>query len=467
MKTHKQKRDPLGLSWIGAGMIFLCNPLINIIDILPDFIGLLMIMHGLSKAAEVTDHLGDARDGFAKLAIVSTAQMCIVFTLPFNSSSYIMLMTFTFNVLSTIFFLPAVSHLFAGFSYAALRTGATAPSVVPSRGALRGKNQKYSSVAALQVFTYIAFFARAAGSVLPLIPTIFVSHYVGQGSVDWTEYINILYGISCIVVLAVCLPWLLRFRRYIKGICADRTLTDTLWQKYANEILPNKGYLAAKRTRILLILSTIACGLCFCIYFDYVNMLPGILPVAFLIVVFAYLKQDYKKHALWGIILSVLTGAVSILHEALLIHYTGGLNNYTPDSFAFGVKQAVILYPRIMVVCAAEAIFTIAAFAVLLYLLYRMMDAHIITYTGQFYRTEDQSAAEITRIRKGLRQRMLFTCVIGSIALLLNGAYASLAPWFPAIWILGGLLVGLFTYGMYTVYSFMNENLYARILRNY
>lgn len=467
MKTHKQRRDPLGLSWIGTGMIFLCNPLINIIDILPDFIGLLMIMHGLSKAAEVTDHLGDARDRFAKLAIVSAVQTCIVFTLPFNSNSYIMLMAFTFSVINAIFFLPAVSHLFAGFSYAALRTGATAPNAVPSRGALRGKNQKYSSVAALQVFTYIAFFARAAGSVLPLIPTTFVSHYVGQENVDWGEYIHILYGISCIVVLAISLPWLLRFRRYMKGICADQTLTNTLWQKYADEILPNKGYLTAKRMRVLLILSAIACGLCFCIYFDYVNMLPGILPAAFLIVIFTCLKQDYKKHALWGIILSVLTGAVSILHEALLIRYTGGLNNYTPNSFALGVKQATILYPRIMVVCAAEALFTVAAFAMLLYLLYRMMNAHIIAYTGQFYRTEDQSAAEITRIRKGLRQRMLFTGVIGSIALLLNGAYASLAPWIPAIWILSGLLVALFTYGMYTVYSFMNENLYARILRNY
>lgn len=467
MKTHKQKRDPLGLFWIGVGMIFLCNPLINIIDILPDFIGLLMIMHGLSKAAEVTDHLGDARDGFAKLAVVSAAQTCIVFTLPFNSSSYIMLMAFTFSVLSAIFFLPAVSHLFAGFSYAALRTGSAAPNAVPSRGALRGKNQKYSSVTALQIFTYVAFFIRAAGSVLPLVPTIFVSHYVGQEGVNWAEYINILYGLSCIVVLAVCLPWLLRFRRYIKGICGDQTLTNTLWQKYTDEILPNKGYLAAKRMRIILILSAIACGLCFCIYFDYVNMLPGILSTAFLIVIFAYLKQDYKQYALWGIILSVLTGAVSILHEALLIHYTGGLNNYTPASFAFGTKQATVLYPRIMVACAAEAIFTIAAFAVLLYLLHRMMDAHIITYTGQFYRTEDQSVSEITRIRKGLRQRMLFTRITGSIALLLNGAYASLAPWFPAIWILGGLLVALFTYGMYTVYSFMNENLYARILRNY
>ena len=62
---------------------------------------------------------------------------------------------------------------------------------------------------------------------------------------------------------------------------------------------------------------------------------------------------------------------------------------------------------------------------------------------------------------------MLFTKIIGGAALLLNGAYAGLAPWFPGVWILNGLLVALFTYGMYTVYSYMNENLYVRILRNY
>lgn len=467
MKTHKQKRDPLGLSWIGTGMIFLCNPLINIIDILPDFIGLLMIMHGLSKAAEVTDHLEDARDRFAKLAIVSAVQTCIVFTLPNNSASYIMLMAFTFSVLSAIFFLPAVSHLFAGLSYAGLRTGATAPGAVPSRGALRGKNKKHSSVNALQVLTYAAFFARAAGSVLPLVPTIFVSHYVGQVGVDWAQYIHILYGLSCIAVLAVCLPWLLRFRRYIKGICADPILTDALWEKYCAEVLPNQGYVAAKRTRTVLILSAIACGLCFCIYFDYVNILPGILPAAFLIVVFAYLKRDYKKHAVWGIVLSVTAGAVSILNEALLIQYTGGLNNYTPASFALGVKHAMELYPRIIIAGAAEAVFTVAAFAVLLYLLQHLISTHITAYTRQFCRTEDQAVSEIARMQKGLGQRMLFTKIIGGAALLLNGAYAGLAPWFPGVWILNGLLVALFTYGMYTVYSYMNENLYVRILRNY
>lgn len=467
MKTHKQKRDPLGFSWIGTGMIFLCNPLINIIDILPDFIGLLMIMHGLSKAAEVTDHFGDARDRFARLAILSAVQTCIVFTLPYNSGSYIMLMAFTFNVLSAIFFLPAVSHLFSGFSYAALRTGATSPNAVPSRGTLRGKNQKYSSVAALRVFTYAAFFIRAAGSVLPLIPYVFVNDYVGQETIDWTQYINVLYVLSCIVVLAVSIPWLIRFRRYIKGICADQVLTDALWKKYTDNVLPNKGYLAAKKMRLLLIFSILACGLCFCIYIDYVNMLPGILPAALLITVFIYLKKDCGKYAIWGIVLSALTGAVSVLNEVLLIQYTGGLNNYTPASFALGAKRAMVLYPKIMISCGAESIFTVAAFAVLLYLLRRLIGTHISAFTGRFYRTEDQAASEIARMEKGLQQRILFTGITGCAALLLNGAYASLAPWFPAIWILNGLLVALFTYGMYTIYTYMNENLYARILRNY
>lgn len=466
MKTHKQKKDPLGLSWIGAGMIFLCNPLINVIDILPDFIGMFMVIHGLSKAAEVTDHLGDARDGFAKLAIVSMIQTGIIFTLPFNTDSYTMLMAFSIGVVSAIYFVPAVSHLFEGFSYISLRIGATSPNAVPSRGALRGKNKKYSSVTSLQVLTYVAFFVRVGGSVLPLIPSIFVNDYVGEG-VNWAQYSGILYVFSWIVGLIFSIPWLLRFRRYIKGMCADTVLTGTLWQRYKEEVLPNKGYLAAKKMRIIFILAIVACGLTFCMYVDYVNIVPNIFSAAFLIAVFAYLKKDYKKYALWGIILSILLSATSILTEVLLVDYTGGVNNYTPASFALGVKRAQEMYPRIMISTFIEAILAIAAFAILLYLLHQLSQSHISAYAGRFYRTEDQATSEIARLKKGVHNRIRFTATIGCVALLLNGAYACIAPWAPVIWILNGLMVGLFTYGMYRVYAYMQENLYSRILRNY
>ena len=467
MKTHKQKKESLGLAWIGAGLIFLCNPLINIIDILPDFIGLLMIMHGLSKAAEVADHLGDARDCFAKLAVLSAAQLGIVFTLPFNTDSYTMLMAFSCAVVSAIFFVPAMSHLFAGFSYIALRSGAQSPEAVPSRGTLRGKSEKYSSVAALQLLTYVAFFVRAAGSVLPLIPSIFVSDYVGMPGVDWAQYIGVLYAVSWVAGFAVSIPWLLRIRRYIKGMCADPILTNFLWEKYAHEILPNKGYLAAKKMRVVLILAIIACGLCFSMYMDYVNILPSLFTAAFLIAVFACLKKDYKKQAIWGISLCVLLGICSILTEVWLFDYTGGVNNYTPASFSLGVKRALSLYPKIMISSWVEAILSIAAFALCLYILRQVILSHIHAFAGRFYRTQDQAASEIARLETGIQKRMLFTAVAGAVALLLGGAYSTIAPWTPEIWILNGVAVGVFTYGMYRIYSYINENLYLRILRNY
>lgn len=467
MKTHKQKKESLGLSWIGAGMIFLCNPMINIVDILPDFIGLLMIMHGLTKAAEVTDHLGDARDSFAKLSIVSAAQFGIVFTLPFNTDSYTMLMAFSSAVVSAILFVPAMSHLFAGFSYIALRTGAESPSAVPSRGTLRGKNQKYSSVRALQILTYAAFFARAVGSVLPLIPSIFVSDYVGVPGVNWSQYIGVLYIFSWLVGLMVSIPWLLRFRRYIKGMCADTVLTSALWQKYTDEILPDKGYLAAKKMRAILILAIIACGLCFSMYIDYVNILPNIFAAVFLIAVFVYLKKDCRKQAVWGIVLCIFLGACSILTEFWLVDYTGGINHYTPASFAMGVKHAMTLYPKIMISSWVEAILGMSAFALCLYILQRVILSHITSFAGRLYRSEDQAISEIARLEKGIQNRMLFTAVTGTAALLLGGAYSSIAPWASEIWILNGLTVGLFTYGMYKVYTYINENLYLRILRNH
>lgn len=467
MKTHKSKKEALGLSWIGTGMIFLCNPMINIVDILPDFIGLLMIMHGLSKAAEVTDHLGDARDYFAKLAILSAAQFGIVFTLPFNTDSYTMLMAFSCAVVSAILFVPAMSHLFAGFSYIALRTGAESPGAVPSRGALRGKTQKYSSVRALQILTYVAFFIRAAGSVLPLIPSIFVSDYVGVPGVNWAQYIGVIYIFSWIVGLAMSIPWLLRFRRYMKGICADTVLTGALWQKYTDEVLPDKGYLTAKKMRIVLILATIACGLCFSMYVDYVNIIPNIFAAAFLISVFVYLKKDCKKQAVWGTVLCILLSVCSILTEIWLVDYTGGINHYTPASFAMGVKLAMTLYPKIMVSSGIEAILGMAAFALCLYILRRVILSHISAFAGRFYRTEEQAASEISRLENGVQKRILFTTVTGAVALLLGGAYSSIAPWASGIWILNGLAVGLFTYGMYKVYVYINENLYLRILRNH
>jgi len=50
----------MGFGCIAAGMLFLFNPNINVIDILPDFIGYILIYHGLFRMSYSTPKLADA-----------------------------------------------------------------------------------------------------------------------------------------------------------------------------------------------------------------------------------------------------------------------------------------------------------------------------------------------------------------------------------------------------------------------
>ena len=43
----------MGIGYIIAGMFFLFEPFIGVADILPDFIGYLLILHGMSKIADL------------------------------------------------------------------------------------------------------------------------------------------------------------------------------------------------------------------------------------------------------------------------------------------------------------------------------------------------------------------------------------------------------------------------------
>ena len=125
------------------------------------------------------------------------------------------------------------------------------------------------------------------------------------------------------------------------------------------------------------------------------------------------------------------------------------------------------MYPKIIISSWVEALLGIAAFALCLYILRQVILSHIHAFAGRFYRTQEQAVSEISRLESGIQKRMLFAAIAGVIALLLGGAYSTIAPWAPEIWILNGAAVGVFTYGMYRIYAYINENLYLRILRNY
>ena len=98
-------------------MIFLFNPHINIIDVLPEVIGYILILHGLSKISDLERNLLSAKDKFFKLAWLSAAKLaCLLITPIFDETLYL-IFTFCFGLLEVMWMIPAFVDMFHGISF--------------------------------------------------------------------------------------------------------------------------------------------------------------------------------------------------------------------------------------------------------------------------------------------------------------------------------------------------------------
>ncbi len=126
-KNLSEKAFPAGLFILALLMLF--NPNINILDILPDFIGYLIIARLLLNAARRVPFFEEARSGFFKLALVSFAKypafMLMVLIRGQNTldNDVIALFSFTFAIIELLLAVGTINNLFAGISYLASRTG--------------------------------------------------------------------------------------------------------------------------------------------------------------------------------------------------------------------------------------------------------------------------------------------------------------------------------------------------------
>ena len=110
----KPRKGSAGLWLISAGMIFLSNPCINIIDVLPDVIGILLILAGIRKYADLLPGLYDAKRNFEKAAWVSLAGFFAMFFAPSADDFTKLSLAMAVWLLECIFLIPAMKNLFCG-----------------------------------------------------------------------------------------------------------------------------------------------------------------------------------------------------------------------------------------------------------------------------------------------------------------------------------------------------------------
>lgn len=97
------------------GLCLLLTPCFNIIDIVPDIFGCLLIRSGLKELSLINDSLAYARQGLKKLMWLEGAKLASLLLLwLFRDETTTLLLTFIFSVLEILFYFPLFQNLFDG-----------------------------------------------------------------------------------------------------------------------------------------------------------------------------------------------------------------------------------------------------------------------------------------------------------------------------------------------------------------
>ena len=112
-------------------MVFLINPNINVVDILPDFIAWFMLAKLFERAADSAPYFEEARASFLKLAWINLAKIPAFFLIVSIRSKDTMdnnvfaLFSLSFCALELLFLLPCIKNLFTALFHLGERTDAT------------------------------------------------------------------------------------------------------------------------------------------------------------------------------------------------------------------------------------------------------------------------------------------------------------------------------------------------------
>lgn len=435
---------------IAIGFIFLINPCIHILDVLPDIIGFVLMVFGVDMLADLEGRFASAKKGFIELAVISGVKTAGIALLPYIDEIFVILLVFSFGILEAMFFIPAMKNLFDGFRYMGLRSGA--PSV----------NRASEGV---QAMACVAYCLRILLAFLPEVPKLFTNSsqgVIGSGySTDWTDFTVIFYAMASIVVLAVGIPAAVKMWKYIRGVSRDKIFTEYVCTKYNESIAGDEAFAAQKQMRSVNVLLIIGAVFLINIYLDYVNALPCLVSAIFFAVAASILRRN-SRFAYPCIITSIVwifPSAISVIKQ---IEYAA--LNYKPEHFRYALGKTELYYPKIIAFSVADAVFMAISVILLALCIRDTLKAHTLVFERNL---PDARAGRAPVFYKELKRKFMPAFVLYLVLSALYIAYPIVCVYYPEIWLLNlavSIAALVFTIRALT---YTLEELYDKLIGNY
>lgn len=218
-----------GLGFIMAGAVMLFNPCINIIDVLPDVFGILLILYGISRMADISGTVGEAKKGFEKAAWVGLFAF-VAMIASFGADNYTKLsLAFATWLLECIFIIPAMKKLLVGADDLRVRL------------IDRGNEEAFSGAATL---SSLFFAVRSVMAVIPLsFPLFFEKReedITSGGSGENIESAMRVMTVVCAAIsLVIGIAWLVSVLKCLCELRSDKEFEAAATAKYESEVVTN------------------------------------------------------------------------------------------------------------------------------------------------------------------------------------------------------------------------------------
>lgn len=428
-----------------TGLFFLLNPNIVLIDFLPDFIGYLLILIGISKVSRLNQTLKDAYIGFRRLLILSlfklpAALLYISFATD-PTEVWGLIFTFGFGFGEVWLGLRAFRDFFVGLTD--LSAGDENQDVLSS--------PLYVGLTEVKMLTCLFIVTKAVLTALPELATLTSDEYgvvTSTGIVSFAGYRLLFTAIAFVIVLLIGIIWYVRIFRYIRKLSKDVEFNKNFTERYRDEVLSNQTLL--NRSRIFLSLSVLSaaavCSLEF--KFDGFNYLPHAVFLTLMLIGFQMLRSCYPKEAgnclKTGIANLMVSVAVWIYDFLFILSFYGNILTDTDEGAAFSVSQVLelkmrsnfgIIYGYIGTIAAAAV--EAALFILLLLLFRKLMLSVIRDHTGGILAADGHiiGGGDLQKNTKPTRKILDAVVAVGAISSLSGVVHAALLPYLPAYWI--------------------------------
>lgn len=237
--------------WIA--LIFLVNPNIHVVDLLPDFIAYFLLFSVLSEAAGLSPHFTEARDAAKRLAILELfkipASLLILVARSSNTMDTNLIPTFAiiFSVFEMILGYTFIYHASEALFYLGERTNATA--LIRGFRIRKGDTSKRSALyrthqpEVLRNLSLVFVFAKAFGSFVPeLLLLTRKQEYVGDiaGQTALLRLYPYALILSMLLVLLVGIYWLMLSRAYFGAVREEGRFFEALYTIAGNALIQKK-----------------------------------------------------------------------------------------------------------------------------------------------------------------------------------------------------------------------------------